>query len=330
MSTIDAVITWVDGSERLHREKRLQAMSSQKMTSVEVKTGAESTRFEDNGEIYYCIASILKHAPFIKKIYVVTDNQVPEFLDDFQSQGICADGTIKIVDHKDIFGMKNQYYPTFNSLSIESLICNINGISDFFLYFNDDVFLLEDIKIEDFISSRKKPFLRGNFFSHPESKPSWGLKSAIKRLRNQPIIDTFGINQSNSAKLIGMDQYFRVGHCPHIVRSKTLKNFFNENKEILDYQLRFKFRSNEQYSPISIANHIEIMKNQAEFLPLEKSVYIKPNTVNKKRLEAIWSKGVRFGCIQSLDQFPSKWKAKTHDNMRKKFDGYLPSSLINL
>jgi len=297
------------------------------MANLGTKFGTESTRFQEEGEIYYCIASILKHAPFLNRIYVVTDDQDPKFLQKFHYEGICSSDKITVVYHKEIFRDNYQHYPTFNSLSIESMLWNIEGLSDFFIYFNDDVFLLKDISEKDFITQTRKLLLRGEFLCHPKRKSSWGLKSALNKLRGRSTIDTFGINQSNAAKLIGMEHYFRVAHYPHIIRSKTLKDFFDENDEVLNHQLQFKFRSNEQCFPVSIANHLEIRRNQAELLPLEKSCYIKPNTVSERRLETIWANDVRFGCIQSLDQFSPKWRAKTHEMMRRKFSGYLPEVL---
>ena len=88
--------------------------------------------------------------------------------------------------------------------------------------------------------------------------------------------------------------------------AENTEDFFDENDEVLDRQLQFKFRPNEQCSPVSIANHLEIKHNQAEVLPLEKSFYVKSNTVSDKCLEDIWSKKIRFGCIQNLGQFSPK------------------------
>ena len=300
-------------------------MASAEMTAVEKSVGSTRTRFANDGEIYYCIASILKYAPFINKIFVITDNQRPKFINYFIMEGICDDKKIIFVNHTDIFGKNKNHYPTFNSLSIETMLWNIDNLSNSVIYFNDDVFLLSGVEKSDFISLEAKPILRGEFCPHPNLTTPWTIKSILQRLKRRQPLDTFGINQSNAAKIIGLDQYFRMGHYPHIIRPGTLAKFFSEQQEKLDRQLQYKFRSNEQFSAISIANHIEIENNQAEVLPLEKSCYIKPNTVSKTHLEAIMSEEVRFGCIQSLDQFSPKWRAATHETLRLKFDGYLPS-----
>lgn len=122
---IDAVITWVDGNDPAHRAKRIAAMAEAGLSGRSNAT--YETRFLDNGEIYYCIASILKYAPFIRHIYVVTDNQKPTKIDDFVLEGICDKDRIRIVDHKEILAGYDEAMPTFNSLTLESVLWRIEG-----------------------------------------------------------------------------------------------------------------------------------------------------------------------------------------------------------
>ena len=72
--TIDAVITWVDGNDPLHQRKMSLAVSSEK------KKKNNLSKYKEAGEIYYCVQSIIKFAPFIRNIFIVTDNQVPLFI----------------------------------------------------------------------------------------------------------------------------------------------------------------------------------------------------------------------------------------------------------
>ena len=67
MEKIDAVITWVDGDDPRHKAKR-QAFTSPEMVAEEHI--ASSTRFSSLGEIFYCVASINRFAPWINKIYM--------------------------------------------------------------------------------------------------------------------------------------------------------------------------------------------------------------------------------------------------------------------
>ena len=66
MVPIDVVITWVDGDDISHREKRRKYASADELTNDDI--GGE-IRYKSVGEIRYCLASILRFAPFVRKIY---------------------------------------------------------------------------------------------------------------------------------------------------------------------------------------------------------------------------------------------------------------------
>ena len=72
---IDAVILWVDGNDKVHRDKMLPFIKDKsKINSKKFRT-----RFDQVNEIKFTVDSILKFAPYIKKIHIVTDNQIPDF-----------------------------------------------------------------------------------------------------------------------------------------------------------------------------------------------------------------------------------------------------------
>ena len=135
MQNLDIVIAWVDGNDVELKRKRHQYL-----TGGDASDAVSDTRFASNDEIYYNIASILKYVPFCRHIFIVTDNQQPEFLNEFATQGLCDANKIRVVDHREIFAGYTQFLPTFNTRSIESMLWNINGLSDYFIYLNDDFF----------------------------------------------------------------------------------------------------------------------------------------------------------------------------------------------
>ena len=150
---IDAVITWVDGDDPRHRAKR-QRFGTQKHFAEENVAG--DTRFSNLGEIFYCVASINRFAPWINKIFIVTDEQNPNlepFLEQHFPQGYIP---IEIVDHKTIFRGYEHYLPTFNSISIESMTWRIPGLSDKFIEFNDDFVLCAPVTPADFFAGENK------------------------------------------------------------------------------------------------------------------------------------------------------------------------------
>ena len=112
-------------------------------------------RFADNEELRYSLRSVYKFAPWVRNIYILTNGQIPNWLN-------VQHDRIKIVTHSEVFQNKS-HLPTFSSPSIESNMKNIPGISEHFLYFNDDVFLGRAVYPEDFISTEGyKVFLAWN------------------------------------------------------------------------------------------------------------------------------------------------------------------------
>ena len=81
-------------------------------SSAEVDDRVSSNRYRDSGELRYSLRSLVKHAPWIRRIYVVTDNQIPHWLNLETSR-------LKIVPHTDIFPNKS-HLPVFSSPAIEA------------------------------------------------------------------------------------------------------------------------------------------------------------------------------------------------------------------
>ncbi|WP_408601885.1 stealth family protein [Pseudomonas sp. PLMAX] len=142
MSTsVDLVITWVDGSDPSWRNKRHEH-SKGNLEGV-FETGNVEGRYRDNDELRYLLRSIEKFWPFEGSIFLVTDNQRPAFLADHPR--------VRIVDHTEI--LESQYLPTFSSRSIESALHKIPGISEHFVAFNDDLLLMRQVSFDDFFAN---------------------------------------------------------------------------------------------------------------------------------------------------------------------------------
>ena len=151
---IDAVITWVDGLDPAHLQKRQNFMGSAPHLFHENATNPH--RWACNGEIYLCLSSLEHNAPWLRKIWIVVDDQSP----DLSRLSVALQAKIHLVDHTEIFANHGASLPTFNSLAIETFLWNIPGLSDRFIYFNDDVFLTAPCQQADFFTKRG-PILRG-------------------------------------------------------------------------------------------------------------------------------------------------------------------------
>lgn len=124
---VDAVYTWVDGSDPAWLKRRAEAVGE-----VYHEEAANAARFISRDELRYSLRSLHQYAPWIRNVYLVTDDQVPDWLNTDHPN-------IKVVSHRDIFTDRT-HLPTFNSHAIESQLHHIEGLSEHFLYLNDDVF----------------------------------------------------------------------------------------------------------------------------------------------------------------------------------------------
>jgi hypothetical protein len=142
---IDVVYTWVDGADPAHRAKRARYRPNM--------VGQDDTdeRWRDNNELRYSLRSLHRHAPWIRRIFIVTDGQVPPWLETAHPQ-------IEIVDHMAIFPDR-RFLPTFNSCVIEAFLHRVPGLSSRYLYFNDDFFLGQPVTPADFVTESGRQIL---------------------------------------------------------------------------------------------------------------------------------------------------------------------------
>lgn len=156
---IDYVTLWCDDSDPVWHKKRIETMKAHGLSTENLESNQnEATcegRYKNNNELLYSIRSIKKHAPWIRKIFIVTDNQVPDFLD-------LNDSQIVMINHTDLF--PEEYLPLFNSSVIEMGLMNIPNLSEYFLLGNDDMFLTGDVTPEDFFTPDGKVIFRGRPF----------------------------------------------------------------------------------------------------------------------------------------------------------------------
>ena len=148
MIDIDLVYLWVNGNDPQWRAKR-DACIGRATTQTENCDG----RSADNDELRYSLRSVEKYAPWIRRIFIVTDNQTPQWLDTSHPK-------IQIVDHKEI--LPPESLPCFNSVVIEHHLHRIPGLAEHFLYANDDMFLNKPVGPETFFTQDGFPIVRFN------------------------------------------------------------------------------------------------------------------------------------------------------------------------
>jgi len=326
---VDAVITWVDGGDPAHQAKLTKYLAEQ---GIERPESAAPTRFNQCGELDYCVSSLIRYAPWIRTIYIVTDAQTPALVNgnyststrSTTSRGLSAGSRdlstsldpadkprdvggmrVKIIDHREIFAGFEENLPTFNSVAIESMLWRINGLSEKFIYLNDDCSLIRPVAYEDFFRGNNS-VLRGEWKTMSDRKWSSIFKKRLGFTISS--IDEHRQLQENSAKLAGFtQQFFHLPHAPFPLKKSTFEEFFANHPELLSQNSHDRLRNRTQFWPVSLAHHLEIQQKTAVFDNTLQTITVNPACHSQKKIKlrlhhADTNPRVAFVCMQSLDK----------------------------
>lgn len=136
---IDMVFSWVDGTS-----SEFQRARAQRMQAYVVGEGDDSeARFRQIDELKYALRSVYLFAPWVRRIFIVTDSPAPAWLADHPR--------VTIVRSEEFFADLDAL-PTHNSHAVESQLHRIEGLSEHFLYSNDDMFFGRPVSPDMFFS----------------------------------------------------------------------------------------------------------------------------------------------------------------------------------
>lgn len=144
---IDLVYTWVNGSDpnwiRTRDEYLLRTYGSNPPPIAR-----DPRRYLDYGSLYFSIKLSYLNAPWVRRIFVVvSDGQRPTWFNRGEFPNVV------FVDHSKIF--KNpRDLPTYNSCAIESNLHRIPGLSERYVYSNDDLLITSPMYQEHLFPGR--------------------------------------------------------------------------------------------------------------------------------------------------------------------------------
>ncbi len=145
---VDAVYTWVDGSDRRWLAAKEEALASAGQDRHPLS--ANASRFASREELRYSLRSLEMYAGWVRHVYLVTNGQVPSWLRRDHPG-------LTVVEHADIFPADGSGLPTFNSHAIEARLHHIDGLAEQYLYLNDDVFFGRPVAPEQFFLGNGTP-----------------------------------------------------------------------------------------------------------------------------------------------------------------------------
>ena len=245
---VDFLILWVDGNDPKWQEDRNKYQ-------CDLQSDGRIQRYRDWENLKYWFRGVEKYAPWVNKIYFVTWGHIPKWLN------ICHE-KIVIVKHDEF--MPKEYLPTFNCNPIELNIHRIKELSEKFVYFNDDMFIIDEMEKEDFFKNglpcdtaalnihcidpsinHYAPFqaigiINKYFNLHHVIKKNWkkwlSLRNGIKLLRTLYLLP--------SPRFPGMYQT----HLPSSFLKSTYEEVWRLEGAVLDETSRNKFRGKLDYT----------------------------------------------------------------------------------
>ena len=256
---IDFVILWVDGNDLEWQKEKNKYMDKPK----EDVNGVIRYREWDN--LKYWFRGVEKFAPWVNNVYFITWGHVPKWLN-------LKHPKLKVINHKDYIPSK--YLPTFSSHPIEFNIGRIKELSEQFVLFNDDIFLIDKVSEEDFfvkglprdsynevnldMSSLDPTFAsvlnnnyrvldkyynkRKNMLKYPFKyiNGKYGLKKILQTIKTTITYPNFkGINNDHVAQAFLKSYFDKLWNVEGELLDETCRHRFRNSKDINQYLIRY-------------------------------------------------------------------------------------------
>lgn len=253
--SIDAVITWVNGADPAHAAKLAYWRRRSGLAPHVLASASDPHRFASDREIVYCLRSIRRHAPWIRTIWLVTDDQVPEELD----RRVAEQNGIRVIDHRHVFRGLEELLPTFNSIAIETLMWRIEGLADRFIFFNDDMFLAHPANPGDFFKEDRL-VLRGKTVDWSAGRPTAPYLAALY----------------NAAILARHDvaNLFLPSHVPHPIFREKMRALYEKHYLIFLRNAATRFRTTARVHPVGLLNFTMMAAGRSVIRKARRTTYI--------------------------------------------------------
>ncbi len=302
---IDVVVTWVDGQDPHRSEKLSQYLSAFK----DVPTSAAPTRFNECGEIRYCVFSILKYMPWVRKIFIVTDDQVPSVYKELLETPFAQ--KLEMVSHRTIFKGHESALPTFNSISIESMLWRIPNLAEQFIYFNDDCFVTKPLDRQAFFS-KGAPLIRGHWRTQMAKKWQNRLGFLLRTPNGSKPKDPYRHLLEKSARSAGhQTRYLEFAHAPFALLKSIFEACYARHPEWIETNIQYRLRDEKQFWPIATSQYKLLKEGKGKLDKTLKSVIVNGDLHSSESIKESDenNQNTAFLCMQSLDASPKQTQA---------------------
>lgn len=285
---IDFVLPWVDGSD-----PEWLNLFNQYSPNIKKSEDASKERYRDWDNLRYWFRGVEKFAPWVNKIHFITNGQVPKWLN-------LNAPKLNFVKHSDY--IPQEFLPTFSANPIEINLHRIESLSEQFVYFNDDFFIIDKIEPTRFfrngipcdmavlntiapvgiahimlndleiINSEfdKKIALKNNLFKW------FNFKYGIKLLRTcvlLPLPDFRGFYEPHLPNAYLKSTFKEVWDKYGYILENTCENKFRNNSDVNQYLIRYWQLAKGNFVPINItSDSIYYQISDSNIEEIEKSI----------------------------------------------------------
>ena len=260
---LDFVITWVDSEDEKWQKEKQKYLPTIYMDN-------SNARYRDFGTLKYVLRSIEKFASWVRNIFLVTNGQVPKWIS-FDNP------KLKLVKHSDF--IPQEYLPTFNPQTIEWHLHKIEGLSENFVYFNDDVILTDYVQPNDFFKNNLpcdvfglgliKPvgfFSRMAFNNICILNKYFNFKETLKCNRGEFFNLKYGGRLVKTYILSRLSSFYGM-YDPHITlnfKKSYFEVLWDKERELIEETCKNKFRSQNDIT-IWLVRYWQLLTGQ--FIP---------------------------------------------------------------
>lgn len=308
---IDVVYTWVNDQDpdwqelyANHVQNKLPEVDTPEHENDNNSKATNLSRFKNRDELKYSIRSIHRHIPWVRNIYVLTNCAPPAWL--------AENDRVIWTRHEDVF--EKEQLPTFSSHSIETTLHLIDGLSENFIYFNDDFFINTDLSKEIFFSPA------GASHSNLED---YGMVAGSFRAADPDYFNAARKGAGLIKKEFGRVPTRLHKHSPYALRKSVLQEIERKfSSEVLGTR-NSKFRSATDISlPSFFYHHFALQTGQAADRGI-RSKLIKSNSRNFTRdfQNFLKKQDVRTFCINDAEDahLNEKWNREVREFLELKF-----------
>lgn len=282
---IDIVITYVNNNDLEWQERKKNTLSNIDSINLMTTSNVEG-RYKDNNELKFLLRSIEKNFSFYNKIYIVTDTDLPDWLNTEHKK-------IRIVKHSSF--MDKEHLPTFSARGIEAQLHKIRYLSDYFIYLNDDMFFNKKVEMKDLFTDNKI-----NVYFENEKIPNKKIsKDFFSDINSNIMAKSFIFHMFNKRSI------YKNAHTPKLIYKPDIIELEENYPELFHNVSKEPFRTYNTHSIIaSLYSHYLIAKDKG--IQVFDNFYYTENT--KKEVEK------DYNLIYNSDNFYSVCINDTSDD----------------